>query len=135
MFISCLFSGALSTLDSALHALATVTWEEIKELHYFQGISPKKETVAAKILAMLYGIVSIALAFACSSLGSLIQIGGIIFGACMGPMLAYILVSILLPFVNLKGSSAGLIIGQLINIWLSVGSAIVGQAYPGMFNF
>jgi hypothetical protein len=32
LFISCLFSGALSTLDSAIHALATVTWEEIKEV-------------------------------------------------------------------------------------------------------
>ena len=37
IFISCLFSGALSTLDSALHALASVTWEEIKGFDRFQG--------------------------------------------------------------------------------------------------
>jgi hypothetical protein len=53
--------------------------------------------------------------------------GGIVFGACLGPMFAYIMVSILLPFVNLKGSSIGLIFGQLVNVWLSVGSAIVAQ--------
>ena len=32
-------------------------------------------------------------------------------------MFAYILVSILLPPVNLKGSSIGLVVGQAINIW------------------
>ena len=31
--------------------------------------------------------------------------GGIIFGASMGPMFAYILVSLLVPFVNLKVSN------------------------------
>jgi hypothetical protein len=50
----------------------------------------------------------------------------------MGPMFGYVLVSILLPFVNLKGSSIGLILGQTINIVLSVGSAIVADEYPGL---
>ena len=75
---------------------------------------------------------AIGIAFLCTLFGSLIQIGGIIFGACMGPMFAYVLVSVLLPFVNLKGSSIGLITGQLINISLSVGSAVVAFDYPGL---
>ena len=36
VFISCLFSGALSTLDSALHAMASVTWEEVKDFKRFK---------------------------------------------------------------------------------------------------
>ena len=100
--MSCLFSGALSTLDSALHALATVTWEDLKHLPYFKGISEKRETLLTKAFAVMYGLIAIGLAFLCSNLGSLIQMGGIIFGACLGPMFAYILVSVLLPFVNLK---------------------------------
>jgi hypothetical protein len=38
----------------------------------------------------------------------------------MGPMFAYILVSILLPPVNLKGSSIGLVLGQALNIWYDI---------------
>ena len=73
LFVSCLISGALSTLDSALHALATVTWEEMKELSFFKDISEKKETLITKLLSIIYGLLAIGLAFLCSSLGSLIQ--------------------------------------------------------------
>jgi Mg/Co/Ni transporter MgtE len=74
----------------------------MKDFSYFQTISAKRETTITKLLAVCYGLISVGLAFLCSNLGSLIQIGGIIFGACMGPMFAYTLVSVLLPFVNLK---------------------------------
>ena len=37
LFISCLFSGALSTLDSTMNALAAVTWEEVKAFSCFEG--------------------------------------------------------------------------------------------------
>ena len=83
----------------------------------FKGISAKKETTITKIISMMFGLLATGMAFMCSSLGSLISLGGKIFGATMGPMFAYVLVSILLPPVNLKGSSIGLVIGQAINIW------------------
>jgi hypothetical protein len=69
---------------------------------------------------MCYGTLATGMAFACGSLGSLISLGGKIFGATMGPMFAYILVSILLPPVNLKGSSIGLVLGQALNIWYDI---------------
>ena len=48
----------------------------------------------------------------------------------MGPMFGYTLVSILCPFVNLKGSCFGLITGQAVNIWLSGGSMVYGVGTP-----
>jgi len=130
IFISCLFSGALSTLDSALHALASVTWEEVKHMERFKGISDKTETVILRVLSVFFGILATGMAFLCNNLGSLINAGGKLLGACMGPMFGYTLVSILCPFVNLKGSCFGLITGQLINIWLSAGSMVYGVGTP-----
>ena len=130
IFISCLFSGALSTLDSALHALASVTWEEVKDMHCFRGISDRKETFILRVLSVFFGFVATGMAFLCNNLGSLISAGGTLFGACMGPMYGYTLVSVLCPFVNLKGSCFGLILGQIVNIWLSMGSVIYGVPTP-----
>ena len=79
---------------------------------------------------MIFGIIATGMAFLCNNLGNLINAGGVLFGACMGPMLGYTLVSILVPFVNLKGSCFGLIVGQVINIWLSFGSVWYRQAPP-----
>ena len=130
IFVSCLFSGALSTLDSALHALASVTWEEVKGLNRFQGISDRTETNILRLLSVFYGFIATGLAFLCDNLGSLISAGGTLFGACMGPMFGYTLVSILVPFVNLKGSCFGLIAGQIVNMWLSMGSVVYRVKTP-----
>ena len=130
IFVSCLFSGALSTLDSALHALASVTWEEVKGLNRFQGISDRTETNILRLLSVFYGFIATGLAFLCDNLGSLISAGGTLFGACMGPMFGYTLVSILCPFVNLKGSCFGLITGQIVNMWLSMGSVVYRVKTP-----
>lgn len=128
LFISCLFSGALSTLDSTLNSLAAVTWEEIKACTCFESINKKHENMITKSLSVAYGIVAIGLAFVCHNLGSLINVGSRLFGACMGPMFGLCLVSVLCPMVNLKGASAGIVVGQILNIWLSFGAMIYSSA-------
>ena len=96
----------------------------------FLGVSDSKEALIIRGLSVIFGIIATGMAFLCNNLGNLISAGGVLFGACMGPMLGYTLVSILVPFVNLKGSCFGLIVGQAINIWLSFGSVWYGQAPP-----
>ena len=73
LFISCLFSGALSTLDSALHALASVTWEEIKGLNRFRGISERNETLILRLMSVFFGLLATGLAFLCDNLGKAVK--------------------------------------------------------------
>merc|ERR1719460_1582267 len=75
IFVSCLFSGALSTLDSSLHALASVTWEEFKGMDRFQGISDKTESMIIRGLSVLFGLVATGMAFMCRNIGNLISAG------------------------------------------------------------
>ena len=132
IFVSCLFSGALSTLDSALHALAGVTWEEVKGLSWFKNTSEARATYITKALSIFFGLVATGLAFLCSNMGSLISAGGTLFGAVMGPMFAYTIASTTLPFVNLKGSTAGFVIGQAVNIWLVFASVAYRPPYKSL---
>ena len=87
------------------------------QLSCFKGISASREAMATRILSVFFGVLATGMAFMCTSLGTLISLGGKIFGATMGPLFGYFLVSVLVPWVNLKGSSAGLILVQALNLW------------------
>ena len=53
-------------------------------------------------MSVVFGVMATGVAMLCNDLGSLINTGGKLFGACMGPMFGFTLVSILVPSVNLK---------------------------------
>ena len=53
-------------------------------------------------MSVVFGVMATGVAMLCNDLGSLINTGGKLFGACMGPMFGFTLVSILVPCVNLK---------------------------------
>ena len=80
------------------------------------------------MLSLVYGCLAIVLAFVCHNMGSLINVGSRLFGACMGPMFGLCLVSVLCPMVNLKGATSGVVLGQIINMWLSLGAMIEAPA-------
>jgi len=66
-----------------------------------------RETSALRVLSVIYGLLAMMLAFLYTNLGSLIQMAGVIIGGCSGPIFAYLIMSLFVPFVNLKGSTFG----------------------------
>jgi Na+/proline symporter len=130
IFISCLFSGALSTFDSAIHSMAVVTTEELLTLTRFRFMSEKQKTTATKYICVFYGMIAMATALALPSLSMFLTVAGTFLGATLGPMFAYIAVSVTMPFVNLKGSMLGLCCGLAINIWLSAGNTTERLTFP-----
>ncbi|PVD36488.1 hypothetical protein C0Q70_03472 [Pomacea canaliculata] len=61
LFISCLFSGALSTMSSCLNALAAVTWEDFLKPYFDHRLSEGQKTWATKLLAVVGGTLGLAL--------------------------------------------------------------------------
>ncbi|OWF37092.1 Sodium-dependent multivitamin transporter [Mizuhopecten yessoensis] len=73
IYISCLFSGSLSTLSSGINALAANTVEDILG-DCIKNSKVISQTLAVTFSVFSYGIVAIGLAFAMRSMpGSLIQ--------------------------------------------------------------
>ncbi|OWF37094.1 sodium-coupled monocarboxylate transporter 2-like [Mizuhopecten yessoensis] len=126
IYISCLFSGALSTLSSGINALAANTVEDIL------GDCVKKskivsQTFAAKIFVFSYGLVVIGLAYAINSMsGSITQMALSVFGACGGPLAGLFFLGGMIPKANWIGAMVGSLTALAFNMWITVGSQMYG---------
>lgn len=73
LFVACVFSSTLSTLSSALNAIAALVWDDWLK-RFFPQASSSFSVLMAKIIALIAGLICIAVAFLASSVGSLIEV-------------------------------------------------------------
>ncbi|XP_004454331.2 sodium-coupled monocarboxylate transporter 2 [Dasypus novemcinctus] len=125
LFLTCAFSGTLSTVASSINALATVTFEDFVK-GCFPHLSDKLSTWISKGLCILFGVICTSMAVAAPLLGAIIQAALSIHGMCGGPMLGLFSLGIVFPFVNWKGALGGLLTGITLSFWVAIG----GFIYP-----
>ncbi|XP_053380865.1 sodium-coupled monocarboxylate transporter 2-like [Mercenaria mercenaria] len=122
LFTAALSSAALSTLSSCLNGLSAVTYEDIikvkfPELHTYQA------TRISKVIVLVYGLVTMGLAFAISHIPGSIASIFFSFMACMdGPICSVFLLSIFYRRATTKGLVTGAFCGMVISFWLNMGS-------------
>merc|ERR1719318_2100671 len=73
LFVAGVFSGALSTVSSGLNALAGVCLTDCLQLGCGVKISEKKKTLATKLLALVFGILSFGIVFMVKYLPGVLQ--------------------------------------------------------------
>ncbi|XP_063783897.1 sodium-coupled monocarboxylate transporter 1 [Pseudophryne corroboree] len=125
LFVSCAYSGTLSTVSSSINALAAVTVEDLIK-PYFKSLSETKLSWISKGTSLLYGAVCIAMAGLASLMGGLLQAALSIFGMVGGPLLGLFTLGIIFPFANSLGALIGLLVGFTVSLWVGIGS----QIYP-----
>ena len=99
-----------STVSSGVNALALVFMTDMFKPVYKRftqtEISETKATICSKVIALVYGLITIALAFLSQYFGSLIlQIALSIFGMVGGPLLALFVMALFFPCINSLVSS------------------------------
>ncbi|ELT96491.1 hypothetical protein CAPTEDRAFT_143062 [Capitella teleta] len=102
LFISCVFSGGLSTMSSGLNSLAAVTMEDFIKPTYFSELSEQRATLISKIITLCYGAVMVAFTFVASNLGAILQASVGLFGMIGGPVLGVFTLGIIYPWANSK---------------------------------
>lgn len=123
LFISALFSAALSTLSSNLAGLSAVTVEDLIRPHF--KTTEKILTAVAKIVVVAYGGVGISIAFLLSQLeGSLTQILFSIMGAATGPLVGIFFLSMFFRRATDKGAIIGGVTGLVFTFWICIGSTL-----------
>lgn len=122
VFAACVFSGALSTLSSGFNSLAAVTWEDF--LAGRLKLTRRQEAYVTKLLAALYGIITIGLAFVAGTVGSILKAAFAMSGALSGPLLGVFTMGMLIPACNRKGALTGLVLGEVMCLWVAVGSLV-----------
>lgn len=124
LFVACLFSGALSTISSAFNSLATVTMEDLIKPH-FPNMTEAKATLLSKGLALVYGLVCLAMAYVASIMGSVLQAAFSIFGMVGGPLLGLFCLGLFFPWANSTGALVGLVAGLAMAFWIGIGSFLL----------
>uniref|UniRef100_H3CAJ4 Sodium-dependent multivitamin transporter n=1 Tax=Tetraodon nigroviridis TaxID=99883 RepID=H3CAJ4_TETNG len=131
LFVACLFSGALSTISSAFNSLATVTMEDLIKPH-FPNMTETKATFLSKGLALVYGLVCLAMAYLASLMGSVLQAAFSIFGMIGGPLLGLFCLGMFFPCANSTGAVLGLLAGLAMAFWVGIGSFVMRASSPGV---
>ncbi|CAL7942190.1 unnamed protein product [Xylocopa violacea] len=125
LFIAGIFSAGLSTISAALNSLAAVTLEDYLKPAYKKccgkEFSLTMSTTVAKILAFLYGIISIALAFLAQLLGGVLQAGLTIFGVVGGPILGLFTLGMLTETATETGSVTATAVSLAFLFWIAFG--------------
>ncbi|XP_071873914.1 putative sodium-dependent multivitamin transporter isoform X1 [Bombus fervidus] len=125
LFIAGIFSAGLSTISAALNSLAAVTLEDYLKPAYKKccgkEFSTSMSTTMAKLLALIYGIISIALAFLAQLLGGVLQAGLTIFGVVGGPLLGLFTLGMLTETASETGSVIGAIVSLAFLFWVAFG--------------
>ncbi|KAM8726653.1 solute carrier family 5 member 6a isoform 1-T3 [Acanthopagrus schlegelii] len=129
LFVACLFSGALSTISSAFNSLATVTMEDLIK-PYFPNMTEAKATLLSKGLALVYGLVCLAMAYIASRMGSVLQAAFSIFGMVGGPLLGVFCLGMFFPWANPTGAVVGLVAGLAMAFWIGIGSFVMRMSGP-----
>uniref|UniRef100_A0A336MMN9 CSON003951 protein n=1 Tax=Culicoides sonorensis TaxID=179676 RepID=A0A336MMN9_CULSO len=113
LFISGIFSAALSSLSTGLNSLAAVTLEDFIK-PFFPNLS---EATTAKIMrfsVVIYGIISISMVFIVEKLGAVLQLSASLSGMSMGPLLGIFTLGLFFPWINSKSALTGGISSFLI---------------------
>ncbi|KAJ8034161.1 Sodium-dependent multivitamin transporter [Holothuria leucospilota] len=102
LFLSCLVAASLSTISSGLNAMASValvdilgTYRAMRDKDYLKSRkNDKRDTTISRGFTILFGAISVGLAFITMKLGTIVSMFNSVFGAAGGPLVATFLLGI-----------------------------------------
>ncbi|XP_059148824.1 sodium-coupled monocarboxylate transporter 1-like [Physella acuta] len=125
LFVSSIFSGALSSISSALNSMAAVTWEDFLK-PCLKNVKDEKATQITKCLAAAYGALGIGVAFLVKELGgTVLQASLSLNGATGAPLIGLFVLGSCFTSTNWVGAIVGGAFGLGFSLWFSVGTYIV----------
>ncbi|XP_046352870.1 sodium-dependent multivitamin transporter-like [Haliotis rufescens] len=129
IFISCLFSGSLSTLSSALTAIGAVVPRDLIQPFCCKNISDKMLTVLSKVIVVLSGIATIAFAFLVSQLGGILQATYTVASITSGPLFGLFILGMFFPRANKWGALVGSLTSLGVMCWIGMGAFLTRASY------
>uniref|UniRef100_A0A1B0CZK3 Sodium/solute symporter n=1 Tax=Phlebotomus papatasi TaxID=29031 RepID=A0A1B0CZK3_PHLPP len=133
LFMATIFNGALSLSVSNINSLATVTWEDfLSPLPQFKGLTEKQEVNTIKFLGCVYSIIILGVAFGVGLLSGVIESAMLMTSVTAGPLLGVFILAMIFPMSNWKGAATGMIISNIVSLWLAFGSFTVKSALPDL---
>ncbi|GFR57794.1 sodium-coupled monocarboxylate transporter 1 [Elysia marginata] len=130
LYISTIFSGALSTLSSGINSMSANVVQDFLA-KFLQGMPERMVTTITKLLVCFFGVVIAALAYLAKEFeGPVSQLSYTVGSTTKGPLLGLFLLSGLFPQANYIGAIFGLASGLGVGLWKVFGSLWFGYRTP-----
>lgn len=121
LFISCVFSAALSTMSAYMNSLAGITYEDyVRPLKLFKH-TEASANVAMKTLVCFTGAFCVLGGFLVEQFEHILQIIFCISGMTQGAIMGAFCIGMLWPWANKKGVISGVFASIIIMTWITVG--------------
>ncbi|XP_023176121.2 sodium-coupled monocarboxylate transporter 1 isoform X2 [Drosophila hydei] len=127
LFVSAVFSAALSSLSTLLNSLAAVVLEDFVKPRMRRINKPMTERTVAltmRLVVVVFGISSIFMVYVVEHLGMVLQLSASLQSSLYGPMLGIFTVGMLMPWVGEKSMFMSSIVSFAIMAWVAVNAQI-----------
>jgi len=127
LFISGLYSGALSTVSSGLNALSMLVledWINPKLTKKFLRSPDNNRLVFSKFIVFLFGflILGCSMMLARYSKSNFVEVFMSLSGVIVGPVLGLFTLGVFVPWANAKGALVGQMSATFLGLWMAIGS-------------
>ncbi|KAK9722159.1 Sodium:solute symporter family [Popillia japonica] len=122
LFLSGIFSAALSGLSASLNCLAATIYQDFVSPFIPKSTTQERVSLYLKVLVVILGVLAIACVFIVEKLGGLLALTFSLLGITGGPLLGLFSIGMLAPTVNSKGALCGGITSLIVTGWIITGS-------------
>ncbi|XP_034256929.1 sodium-coupled monocarboxylate transporter 1-like isoform X2 [Thrips palmi] len=123
VFMSGVFSAALSTMSTSLNSMTGVIWEDLVRPHLKKPVSEQRASQILKLLVVLIGGVCVGLVFLVERMGvTLVQGSKMLSGITAGTLLGVFSLGMFFPWATPKGALAGGLASFALVAWISAGT-------------
>ncbi|XP_034944496.1 sodium-coupled monocarboxylate transporter 1-like [Chelonus insularis] len=122
LFVSGVFSAALSTMSTSLNSMSGVIYEDMIKPLLKRPLSPVTASRIIKFTVVLIGVICVALVFVVEKLTGLIQAAKSLSGITAGPLLGIFTLGMFFPHANATGALVGAMVSLHLVAWISFGT-------------
>ncbi|XP_036147769.1 sodium-coupled monocarboxylate transporter 1 isoform X2 [Monomorium pharaonis] len=122
LFVSGLFSAALSTMSTGLNSMSCVIYEDMIKPCLRKPISNVGASRVIKATVVIIGVICMGFVFIVDKLSGLIQSWKSLTAITGGPLLGMFTLGMLFPMANSKGVFVGAFVSLSLVAWISFGT-------------
>lgn len=119
LFVAGVFSAALSSMSTALNAMAAVVLEDFYKPFASRPLSERGTMILIKSVVFIIGITCIGLVFIVEHLGNVLQLSMSVGTISGGPLFGIFVMGLMFPWVSSTGALTGGISGLSLMIYIN----------------
>ncbi|XP_065172488.1 sodium-coupled monocarboxylate transporter 1-like [Atheta coriaria] len=124
LFVSGVFSAALSSMSTGLNSMTGVIFEDLIKPNVKKPLTEERASFLMKVIVVIIGSICVGLVFLVEKMGALIQAAGSMGAITAGPLLGIFTLGMFVPFANPTGALTGGIVSGTLVGWISIGTQL-----------